>query len=259
MFIWSESAAQVGLDTDMPEAALDISSTDSGLLIPRIALVDLKSAAPVVNPNGGNLVPGTMVWNTATSSVKPSGFYFWENNKWNRVDSNDQPPVYFGKFLITASGTLNVSNLPFQPRSIEFMAVNRVQDFNDGASRSSDNNSNDIRMAGGQTMGYAQTNGAVINQQVISNGFNGSSINNIGAYSSDNHCIAAFFVNNNGDPIRDNGNGAGGGAGANQQDGLIRASLQSFNANGFTINVDKFLSGTSFRSNQIVVIYKAYR
>lgn len=43
------SHAQVGIDTDVPMAALDISSTDSGLLVPRIALTDLNTASPVTN------------------------------------------------------------------------------------------------------------------------------------------------------------------------------------------------------------------
>lgn len=250
--------AQVGLNTDVPQAALDIDSSESGLLIPRIALNDLTTEAPVTNPNGLNLVDGTMIWNTGTGVIANTGYYFWENSRWNRVSSDSEPSVYFGKLMITATGSVVVEGIPFEPRSVEFMAVNRVQNYNDGAYRSDTNNSNDIRMAGGMTMGYAQVNGVNIDQQVIANGFNGSSINNIGTYSSDSHCIAAFFVNNNGEPIHDNGTASNG---TDTQDGLISASLSSFDENGFTLNVDHFLPGSTSnnRTNQIVVIFKAYR
>ncbi|PQJ31225.1 hypothetical protein BST92_04480 [Nonlabens arenilitoris] len=252
------SHAQVGIGTEVPMAALDISSTDSGLLVPRIALTDLNTASPVINPNGAGLVEGTMIWNTGTGGVPLTGFYFWSNSKWNLVVSDNQPQVYFGKLLITATGTIVIEDLPFQPRAIEFTAVNRIQGFDDGGYRSASNNSNDIRMAGGQTMGYAQNYGTGIDQQVISNGANGSSINNIGTYSSDSHCIAAYFVNNNGEPIHDNGSPTGG---TDDQGGLISASLVNFTDDGFTLNVDNFLAGstTSDRTNQIVVIFKAYR
>ena len=137
------------------------------------------------------------------------------------------------------------------------MAINRVQDYNEGASRSGNNNSNDIRMAGGMTTGYAVNNrSGIIDQQVISNAFSGSSINNIGSYASEDHCIAAFFVNNNGQALRDNGTSGTGGT----QEGLVRALVSSFTNDGFTLNVDRFISDTSGnRTNQIVVIYKAYR
>ena len=83
------------------------------------------------------------------------------------------------------------------------------------------------------------------------------SINNIGTYASQNHCIAAYFVNSNADPIHDNGDNNG----SDNQQGLIRASLTSFDTDGFTLNVDRFLAGsaTNSRTNQIVVMFKAYR
>jgi hypothetical protein len=52
------------------------------MLIPRVALTSKAVAAPVVNPQGGALAAGTLVWNTATSGVIPNnvlpGFYYWD-------------------------------------------------------------------------------------------------------------------------------------------------------------------------------------
>lgn len=251
------TTAQVGIGIAQPKAALDINSTDSGVLMPRIGLLSATDVTSVVNPDGGALVDGTMIWNTGDAGLTPAGYYFHEDGVWYEVARGTTPQVFFGKLIISAKGTLNITDVPFKPESIEFLAVNRVQNY-DATYRSGDNNSNDIRMAGGQTVGYAQSVGGSVDQQVISNGANGSSINNIGTYSSSSHCIAAFFVNNNGEPIHDNGTATGG---TDTEAGLISASLQTFNDDGFSLNVDRFLAGstTSSRTNQIVVIYKAYR
>ncbi|MFT6799813.1 MAG: putative membrane protein [Nonlabens sp.] len=249
--------AQIGIETNTPEAALDIASTDSGVLLPRIDVLSTTDATSVINPNGGALAEGTMVWNTAVTGIQPAGYYFWQGGTWNQVLSSNQKTVHFGKMIIDASGTMIVTGVGFQPTSIEFTAINRVQDYNDGAYRSGDNNSNDVRMASGEMTGYATNYGGISSQQVISFGTNGSSINNIGTYSSQNHCIAAYFVNSNADPIHNNGDNNG----SDNQEGLIRASLTAFDTDGFTLNVDRFLAGanSNSRTNQIVVMFKAYR
>ncbi|MDP5101450.1 MAG: hypothetical protein NWQ09_08990 [Nonlabens sp.] len=262
LFFATNSYSQVGIGTASPEAALDVSSTNAGLLLPRIALTSLTVVAPITNPNGGAVVDGTMIWNTGTGGVTPAGYYYWQNSRWNLVGSDNQPQVYFGKFILTAGGPVTVSGVPFTPRAVEFTAINRVQSFNAGYYTSPAGNSNDVRIAGGTSIGYAQNNGGTISQQVISHGYNGTSINNIGTYASDTHCLAALFVNQDGRLIRDDGNNIGNAA-QTSQEGLIRASLTSFNSTGFVLNVDRFLAGavtgTIDRTNRIVVTYKAYR
>lgn len=252
------SSSQVGIGTGSPKAALDINSNNSGVLLPRIDLLSPTDNTSVVNPDGGSLVEGTMVWNTALSGLKPSGYYYWQDGKWNQVADRSQKTVHFGKMIINSSGTKTVTGLGFQPTSIDFIAINRVQNYDNGAYRSDGNNTNDIRLSGGSMTGYATNYGGIKSQQVISIGTNGASINNIGTYSSDSHCIASFFTNQDGEPIHDNGSRS---TGSDSQGGLIRASLTSFDADGFTLNVDRFLAGaaTGSLTNQIVVIFKAYR
>ena len=56
------SYAQVGINTTTPNGALEISSSTNGVVFPRVALTATNVAAPVVNPNGGSLAPGTTVF-----------------------------------------------------------------------------------------------------------------------------------------------------------------------------------------------------
>lgn len=250
--------AQVGIGTTNPQAQLDILSSNSGILIPRIALASVNDNTSVTNPDGGSLVDGTMVWNTGTLGLPQVGYYYWQNGRWNIILSDNYKYIHFGKLTLSTTGTVSVTGVGFTPRSVEFIAINRVQGYNNGAYRGDTNNSNDIRIAGGMTTGYAQNNGGTIDQQAITNAFSGSSINNIGTYSSNAHCFAALFVTNNADPISDVGTNSG----ASTQDGLVRAEMVSFDIDGFTINVDRFLGPTTTspdRTNTLVVLYKAYR
>jgi len=77
--------AQIGLGTTTPNAALEIKSATTGFLPPRITLTATNIAAPVVNPQGGSILAGTMVYNTnstiGTYGVSP-GLYFWNGSRW---------------------------------------------------------------------------------------------------------------------------------------------------------------------------------
>lgn len=64
-------------------AMLDVESTTKGLLIPRVALTNTSSSAPVATTPATAL----LVWNTATNSSVTPGFYFWEGG-WKKLASN---------------------------------------------------------------------------------------------------------------------------------------------------------------------------
>lgn len=74
--------AQVGVGTVLPEAALDVTSTTDGFLIPRVALSNTGSGLPLTTPTISEIV-----YNTATTGgpvgVTP-GFYFWNGSSWIR-------------------------------------------------------------------------------------------------------------------------------------------------------------------------------
>lgn len=65
------SKAQVGIGTTSPEAALDITASDNGLLIPRVALTSTSTVAPVTTGTTSELV-----YNTASTGDVTPGFYY---------------------------------------------------------------------------------------------------------------------------------------------------------------------------------------
>lgn len=74
----SVSIAQVGINTANPSAGsiFDIVSSDKGMLIPRLDIVDLSTIDPVTDGS----TEGLFVYNTNTSTGK--GFYYWDGTSW---------------------------------------------------------------------------------------------------------------------------------------------------------------------------------
>ena len=79
------SYSQVGIGTTAPRGAVDIASTTQGLVFPNVALVNTITET-AVNPQGGSIPTGTVVYNTATSGTSPNnvapGLYYWNGSRW---------------------------------------------------------------------------------------------------------------------------------------------------------------------------------
>ena len=226
--------SQVSIGNTNPEAALDVDSADSGLLIPRVALTSAYDIVTVTNPNGGALVESTLVYNLGTGGFTPAGFYYWDGVEWILLDS-DSNQVYHGKEIISAAGTLTITGIPFQPNSISITAYANVDSYNLNADNGVGNNNNGIPNVFGFMKGYAQNNSGVIDQQVIYGGGSGNSINDISRYASNTHCVGLRYANQNGTSL-----------------GTTTAVLTSFTADGFVLNVDSF-------ADAVVIMYEAYR
>jgi hypothetical protein len=69
---------QVGIGTTSPQAGsiLDISSTNKGILIPRVNILNLLTTAPII----GGASPGLLVYNTNT--ITGEGFHYWTGTLW---------------------------------------------------------------------------------------------------------------------------------------------------------------------------------
>ncbi len=87
LFFGMHLSAQVGIGTTSPQGALDIESNTFGMVYPKVALTNTSLPAPVINPTGGALAIGTVVYNTATTQsgtnndVSP-GLYVWNGSAW---------------------------------------------------------------------------------------------------------------------------------------------------------------------------------
>ena len=75
LIITKDMKAQVGIGTTNPSGALDITSTDNGLLIPRVALTNTTTVLPVLTGTTSELV-----YNTATINDVTPGFYYLSTN-----------------------------------------------------------------------------------------------------------------------------------------------------------------------------------
>lgn len=85
ILISSSIFGQVGVGTTTPQATMDITSSNDGILIPRIALT-ATNVATVLTPTVSELV-----YNTTTSVPGPNqvtpGFYYWDGSLWVRIGS----------------------------------------------------------------------------------------------------------------------------------------------------------------------------
>ncbi len=227
--------AQVGIGTTSPEAGLDVVSSSSGVLIPRVTLSSNTDATTVTIPGSSGIAVSTMVYNDGAGGLSPAGFYYWSGTNWLQLINPPEKQVYVGKFIISSTGSQSITGLPFKPKRIEFVAYANVDSYNLNADNGSYNNNNTKEGYFGFMAGYADQSGGAVVQQIIQGGGSSNSINDVSRYASHSHCIGIRYANKIADKL-----------------GLTTASLTSFNSDGFTFNVDNY-------TDAIVVLYTAYR
>lgn len=88
---------QVGIGTTSPvsPAILDITSSNKGVIFPRVALLSATDVGTIPG-----VIDGIMVYNTSTTgsgnnAVTP-GYYYWQNNRWNKFQTNGYAGVVSG-------------------------------------------------------------------------------------------------------------------------------------------------------------------
>lgn len=100
LLIGITAPAQVGINTTTPGngAILDVTSTDKGVLLPRVALTSLDVDDPVTEPDNGVLVFNTATAGTGDNEVIP-GYYWWNDNesRWERFTSGEDGKHYVGE------------------------------------------------------------------------------------------------------------------------------------------------------------------
>lgn len=73
-------------------AMLDISATNKGLLIPRVALTATNAATPITSPLASLLVYNTATAGTAPNNVVP-GYYYWSGTAWIALVTSTSPTL----------------------------------------------------------------------------------------------------------------------------------------------------------------------
>ncbi|MGK0377781.1 MAG: hypothetical protein ACJA1Z_001592 [Patiriisocius sp.] len=113
---FTQNFAQVGINTTTPQGILDARSSNMGIVLPRIALTSTIVESPVTNPQTGNIILGTVIYNTeATTSgvndVSP-GIYAWDGFKWIPQFPKKQSEIFKSSTgFRPASGTpINIIN-----------------------------------------------------------------------------------------------------------------------------------------------------
>ncbi len=119
--------AQVGVHTDFPDAsaAMEILSTNKGLLIPRVTLTaSLLNPSPVTSP-----ATGLLVFNNGSN--QPIGFYYWNGTQWVAVAGGGGGPTDFWSLFGNAGtsigsnflGTTDAVHLAIRTNNVERMRL----------------------------------------------------------------------------------------------------------------------------------------
>lgn len=93
--------AQVGINTVTPSrsSALDINSTNTGLLIPRINLTGFNDRTTITNGNVASL----MIYNT--NPTMGQGYYYWSGTTWTKLLVTGDAKDYSAQNGLTQKGT----------------------------------------------------------------------------------------------------------------------------------------------------------
>ncbi len=106
-------------------AGLDVNFNNKGLLIPRVDISDLSTAAPISSP-----ATSLIVYNTNTTTGP--GYFYWNGSRWVKLfDENDGKPwLLSGNAGTTAGtdfiGTTDAQDLVFKTNGTENMRINHT-------------------------------------------------------------------------------------------------------------------------------------
>ena len=118
------SAQNIGINATgaVPDAGamLDISSTNKGVLVPRVNIPNLANIAPIV----GSTTTGMLVFNINTTTGE--GYYYWDGVKWVKFSTGGAAWELTGNSVTGTGnflGTTNNNFLAFRTNNVERLRV----------------------------------------------------------------------------------------------------------------------------------------
>lgn len=102
--IQAQSQIGIGTISPNPNAILDLTATNKGFLLPRVALSNTTIPAPL-----GVFVEGITVYNTATTGDVSPGIYFSNGTIWVSIAEASKKPWY--SETTNASASSNTQNI----------------------------------------------------------------------------------------------------------------------------------------------------
>ncbi|MCT8338683.1 hypothetical protein MG296_01325 [Flavobacteriaceae bacterium TK19130] len=161
----------VGLGTDTPQGALDVSSNNSGIVFPNVALTASNVHTPVTNPRtGGAPVPGTFVYNTSSTSngtndVYP-GLYVWSGSQWVPQYTKEDSAIFtqdaagFYGLRPTNDTALDIPGIDGETFTPKYTGVYKIElSVNYGSGQMDDPTSGDVNIASQEGQFTFQFNG----------------------------------------------------------------------------------------------------
>lgn len=86
MVINSSGYVGIGVASPSAGAMLDVTATNKGVLIPRVALTSLSVLAPIVGNTTSTLVYNSNTASTGTVDAVTPGYYYWNGTAWVCLD-----------------------------------------------------------------------------------------------------------------------------------------------------------------------------
>ncbi len=214
----TNSFAQVGIGTTTPLAssALDITASNKGLLVPRVALTGSADTATVASPATSLLVYNTASAGTSPNSVTP-GYYYFNGTKWERLTNSGANSVGAFTTATTNGATITGGILQLAPASVDYGGIvnTDTQTFSGTKTFTSDAFVNGLTVGRGN--GNNNTNTALGNGVLVAvtplspaaiNGINNNAIGNsalsANTTGSNNNANGAYALKTNTSGLQNN-------------------------------------------------------
>lgn len=124
---------QVGINTTTPQAALEINSADSGVLLAPVNLSSSTDNTAVTNKQtAGSPAVATVVYNSGAGGLKDKGLMFWNGTSWTPLANSSIGDVKYsfqtqdhdGWYLLNGRTSASITNSTSRSTAVSLFGVN---------------------------------------------------------------------------------------------------------------------------------------